>query len=591
MTEGMCDLTWPPWHTYSDHLIEMLHQMKADDTFTDVTLVIDTGWTIKAHKVVLGACSPVFKEMLTKSESSIIELKEVGHEEIESILEFIYLGKATLHQERMKEFLDVAQKLQIKELCNDDKIDCKMKDSQSVHSKDMVVDALKFEDFETENIVTNLEYSIPKYEIDKYKKTNITSEECGDEQQPAKDNLTKNIQSILNEVQYSASHCYKKITMKDNDHATLEKSSSLIHEENVCSTGKTYQIRAWWHREKRQKQSMKSCNLCDFKWTIFKKLKDHFHLNHQGKKYFPCYQCEFGTNFRMKFEKHVQTAHHDGAYICILCDKDCKSIVNLNIHIKSEHEDIMHKCQQCDMEFTKRKFLKLHHKRKHEGQKHSCNQCDQKFSVFRNLTLHIRFEHDGVRYNCNQCGKQFNFRKNLSKHIDLKHDGKRQCNYCQEQFLRLDSVRRHIQVQHVGVRFGCDQCDYKATDKRRLRDHIHIKHEGVKKYQCNQCQKQFMRPTSVRRHIKLDHEGLRFNCNQCDYMGGDKRRLRDHINAKHEGMKFKCKQCDYVVSSPDSIRIHIKLHNQGVVFECDKDQCDYKTTNKRFLRKHVKIKH
>ena len=137
--------------------------------------------------------------------------------------------------------------------------------------------------------------------------------------------------------------------MKDNDHATLEKSNSpLIHEENnVCSMGKTYQIRAWWHREKRQKQSMKSCNLCDFKWTIFKKLKDHFHLNHQGKKYFPCYQCEFGTNFRMKFEKHVQTAHHDGVnYSCNLCDKDCKSMVNLNIHIKSEHKDIMHKCQQ-----------------------------------------------------------------------------------------------------------------------------------------------------------------------------------------------------------------------------------------------------
>ena len=43
MMEEMFNLTWPPWHTYTDHLKEMLHQIKLDDTFTDVTLVSDDG--------------------------------------------------------------------------------------------------------------------------------------------------------------------------------------------------------------------------------------------------------------------------------------------------------------------------------------------------------------------------------------------------------------------------------------------------------------------------------------------------------------------------------------------------------------------
>ena len=48
--------------------------------------------------------------------SSVIYLRGIQHEEMESILEFMYLGEATFQQERMEEFLKVAQNLEIKEL-------------------------------------------------------------------------------------------------------------------------------------------------------------------------------------------------------------------------------------------------------------------------------------------------------------------------------------------------------------------------------------------------------------------------------------------------------------------------------------------
>ena len=38
--------------------------------------------------------------------------------ELESIMQFIYLGEATFFEERMDEFLVVARLLEIKELCN-----------------------------------------------------------------------------------------------------------------------------------------------------------------------------------------------------------------------------------------------------------------------------------------------------------------------------------------------------------------------------------------------------------------------------------------------------------------------------------------
>ena len=54
------------WHTYSDHLRDILKELRLspDDSFADVTLVTDDKKQIKAHRNILSACSSVFKEIL-----------------------------------------------------------------------------------------------------------------------------------------------------------------------------------------------------------------------------------------------------------------------------------------------------------------------------------------------------------------------------------------------------------------------------------------------------------------------------------------------------------------------------------------------
>ena len=112
------------WHTYSDHLREMLHDMMKSDQLTDVTLVCDDKKQFKAHKIVLSACSSVFKSIIKDlPQNSVIYLRGIHHQEMESILEFMYLGVATFYQERMNEFLNVAKNLEIKEICKDVEFD------------------------------------------------------------------------------------------------------------------------------------------------------------------------------------------------------------------------------------------------------------------------------------------------------------------------------------------------------------------------------------------------------------------------------------------------------------------------------------
>ena len=42
----------------------MMCEMMTSDDFTDVTLITDDKKSIKAHRIILSACSPVFKTIL-----------------------------------------------------------------------------------------------------------------------------------------------------------------------------------------------------------------------------------------------------------------------------------------------------------------------------------------------------------------------------------------------------------------------------------------------------------------------------------------------------------------------------------------------
>ena len=107
------------WHSYSDHLKEALNEMMFSSDFADVTLVTDDKQQIRAHRNILSAASPVFKSILqidSNNANPVIYLRGIQHSEMESIMQFIYLGEARFYEERMSEFLTVSKNLEIKEL-------------------------------------------------------------------------------------------------------------------------------------------------------------------------------------------------------------------------------------------------------------------------------------------------------------------------------------------------------------------------------------------------------------------------------------------------------------------------------------------
>ena len=107
------------WNSYEHHLRETLSDLLSSNSFSDVTLICDDKKKISAHKNILSACSPVFKDIFETDQNpkSVIYLRGINSSEMESIVQFMYLGEVSFFEDKIQDLLSVARNLQIKQLC------------------------------------------------------------------------------------------------------------------------------------------------------------------------------------------------------------------------------------------------------------------------------------------------------------------------------------------------------------------------------------------------------------------------------------------------------------------------------------------
>jgi len=112
-TEQFC-LRWNDFHT---NITSAFSDIRDDDEFLDVTLVCD-GDIVRAHKLVLSACSPLFRIMLKKNShpQPMIFLRGIRFPDMVAILNFMYHGEVNVNQEDLQNFLAAAEELRIKGL-------------------------------------------------------------------------------------------------------------------------------------------------------------------------------------------------------------------------------------------------------------------------------------------------------------------------------------------------------------------------------------------------------------------------------------------------------------------------------------------
>ena len=324
------------WPNYTQHLQGVLHEMLKKEDFTDVTLVCDDMKQMKAHKTILSASSPIFKNLLNDAiphGNPVIYLRGIPYEDMKTILQFIYVGEAQHPVDKMDEFLASAKSLKIKELCSFE---------NSELSEKMQVGRNNFNEM--------------RYESSEYQNNILDIVESKDEEQK-KSHKDSN-----------KSHQCPNCVIKFIDISKLEKHVSENHKHSL---------------------SKYVCEICSKNFKNSSVLKLHQMSIHEGIRH-PCPHCSKKFNQAGTLGAHIKVAHEGLKYPCDQCGVKVTEKKSLRQHIESVHNGVKYDCSQCDQKFSNRGAIEPHRLAVHEGMRFLCDQCDFQASQKSALNAHIR---------------------------------------------------------------------------------------------------------------------------------------------------------------------------------------------------------
>ena len=227
------------WNRFNENLDFNLKELLFGNKLTDVTLVSDDKIAFKTHKFLLGACSPVLREILIETfyPQPTIYLRGIHSHELKAILYFLYLGKTRFYHTRKKKFFKVGKTLQINQLNDDLAMESDIDDSviESDDSKDInktyssTEQKLSKNKNEEGGHIKQFEspgcnLGVTEADLNTNNKY-FTCEECKVEFR-SKKGLILHIRSRHKEVKYSCDSCDYKAT----DLGNLKKHKESVHE-------------------------------------------------------------------------------------------------------------------------------------------------------------------------------------------------------------------------------------------------------------------------------------------------------------------------------------------------------------------------
>jgi len=105
------------WNDFERNISSAFRDIREEKEFFDITLACDDE-QLQAHKVILSACSPFFKNILRRNhhQHPLLYLKGVSFRDMEAVLNFMYHGEVNVAQDDLNSFLQVAEDLRVKGL-------------------------------------------------------------------------------------------------------------------------------------------------------------------------------------------------------------------------------------------------------------------------------------------------------------------------------------------------------------------------------------------------------------------------------------------------------------------------------------------
>lgn len=262
----------------------LFHELKVSSQFSDVTLVTDDHVQVGAHKFLLYSNSRFFKTIFdTISNSNVVYLKGIKADQLQKILEFVYLGEVKVPNDRVEAFIEAAKDLAINDIDND---------------KNRMAD-------EVASMVQHYAY----------------------EAQVKPELVEEQIESFIETLQS------KSALQRNANYPCGKCEFSAIHSEDLKSHEETvHQKLNIYEQEKTL-----GCNICSFRTTNDTILKRHI-MKHHENFHFKCKHCSFEARGNEELTLHMKSIHAASNYNCNFCPYQTFHPLTLRAHIRAIHK-------------------------------------------------------------------------------------------------------------------------------------------------------------------------------------------------------------------------------------------------------------
>ena len=486
------------WEAHSTHFQMLLYDMMTLNRFTDVTLVTDDQMKILAHRNILSACSPVFQNILESENHSnhpVIYLRGIMHKELQSIVQFMYLGQTTFKKDDIREFLSVASNLQVNEICQSLATSDFLSEDYIEDDKTNVIDSAQIFNIKSKinpEGQSNQKSFNQKEKLEQLNEsTNQESEHIiesfhqeADQNVESNESINQNSASeevseteTLKESSASGIHVSEELVKQpDLEEGELGIQNTIVKLENETTETETVNKNEDFPERKIQ------CQNCTKEFDTIAELKRHCKYGHKGESI--CLACNY-CDLKINQSKYNTSAYKGPQYNAlkyhILTKHKLKSTKLEELNKKSGVEEVVKEKKDV-------KIFKYWNNDYSNGQKvnkdgngkeYPCKECDQKFQKPWSLQRHRKNVHKGITYPCDQCDYKAKEKHHLKEHINAAHEKiKSQCEYCEYTTTSASAIIHHTESQHTKEEFACEHCDF-VSHRGRLRYHIRNEHSEI----------------------------------------------------------------------------------------------------------------
>lgn len=472
-------------NNHHEIMLKTLHHLFTKEALMDITLSCE-GKTLKAHKLILSASSPLFENLILENPSQhpIFIFQETKYSDLKSIIEFIYKGEICVSCDQLFTFLKTAKALKIRGIDDEDNDTISSQITrknmteetfpeivQSSYKRDYKNNSGDFQN--SEHLVKHIESETPLLIKESF---SLANSSCSPFPVSSSKNGFTNNSVIKTESEECASDCEtvknfeidKKEKKFDQADSSMNLVSSKIHEKVSSLKRERLDDSIYTSKATKVSKSLKtpidSTEIVDSENTVSVKSIINAPHNFASSTILKRFENQSEIKSTLNDEKVVSSIVSNNKYCDDITSNNSKHSLQETNHLisndypnnnikqgnqsdKSKNNSDGFQCDICQKIFAEESSLNIHRRFHTEEKPFSCYICQRKFSWESKLNDHLKIHSEINVYECYICKERFNERGSLNKHMRF-HIGEKlfACFLCSKRFSRKIQLNRHIRT-------------------------------------------------------------------------------------------------------------------------------------------------